>query len=176
MAPISSSQRIVDQPRTGDHGWFNGRSLIVLQRILALSGMLLGSAIVALVWMVLVNGQYSQAGIIENLAEQVRVRSPADLERRRLEVRGFMIRSQLAQAKSPIVIMGDSITEAALLPSSMCGRDIVNAGVGGMTVGSYLPLAKQLLAGRRVQSIIVALGIWNIVERAHRKGLCEFDR
>jgi lysophospholipase L1-like esterase len=83
---------------------------------------------------------------------------PADLESRRLEVRGFMIRSQLAQAKSPVVIIGDSITEAALLPSSICGHDIVNAGIGGMTVGSYLPFAKKLLAGRRVQSIIVALG------------------
>jgi lysophospholipase L1-like esterase len=77
---------------------------------------------------------------------------------RRLEVRSFMIRSQLAQAISPIVIIGDSITEAALLPSSVCGHDVVNAGIGGMTVGSYLPLAKQLLAGRRVQSILIALG------------------
>jgi len=73
-------------------------------------------------------------------------------------VRSFIIRSQLAQAKSPVVIIGDSITEAALLPSSICGHDIVNAGIGGMTVGSYLPLAKQLLARRRVQSIIIALG------------------
>jgi lysophospholipase L1-like esterase len=98
--------------------------------------------------------------MIEHLAEQVRIRikSPPDLESRRVEVRDFMIRSQLAQAKSPIAIIGDSITEAALLPSSICGHDIVNAGIGGMTVGSYLPLARQLLAGRRVQSIVIALG------------------
>jgi len=96
--------------------------------------------------------------VIGHLAERVGIRSAADLESRRLEVRSFMIRSQLAQAKSPIVIIGDSITEAALLPSSICSHDIVNAGIGGMTVGSYLPLAEQLLTGRRVQSIIIALG------------------
>jgi lysophospholipase L1-like esterase len=96
--------------------------------------------------------------VIEQLAEHVGIKSPADLGNRRLEVRSFMIRSQLAQAMSPIVIIGDSITEAALLPSSVCGHDVVNAGIGGMTVGSYLPLAKQLLAGRRVQSIVIALG------------------
>jgi len=81
-----------------------------------------------------------------------------DLESRRLDVRTFMIRSQLARAKNPVVIIGDSIAEAALLPSSICGRDVVNAGVGCMTVGSYLPLAEQLLAGRWVSSIIIALG------------------
>ena len=44
------------------------------------------------------------------------------------------------------------------MPSSVCGHDVVNAGIGDMTVGSYLPLAKQLLAGRRVQSVVIALG------------------
>ena len=119
--------------------------------------MLLGSAILVLL-VVLARGNPSQPGVIERVAEQVGIKSPGDLGNRRLEVRSFMIRSQLAQAVSPIVIIGDSITEAALLPSSLCGHDVVNAGIGGMTVGSWLPLAKQLLAGRRVQSIIIALG------------------
>ena len=119
--------------------------------------MLLGSAILVLL-VVLVPGDPSQPGVIERVAEQVGIKSPGFLGNRRLEVRSFMIRSQLAQAVSPIVIIGDSITEAALLPSSLCGHDVVNAGIGGMTVGSWLPLAKQLLAGRRVQSIIIALG------------------
>lgn len=158
MAPVSNSQRVVDQPQLGNRGRFDVRASLVLRRTVALGGMLLGSAIVALLLVVFVRGQHSEAGMIEHLVEQVRIKSPADLESRRLEVRGFMIRSQLAQAKSPIVIIGDSITEAALLPSSICGHDIVNAGIGGMTVGSYLPLAKQLLAGRRVQSIVIALG------------------
>jgi hypothetical protein len=158
VAPVNSLQRIVDQSRLENRGWFNDRpSSPVLQRALVLGGMLIGAVLVLLV-VVLVRGQHSQAAVIAHLTEQVGIRSPADLENRRLEVRTFMIRSQLAQAKSPIVIIGDSITEAALLPSSICGHDIVNAGIGGMTVGSYLPLAKQLLARRRVQSIIIALG------------------
>ena len=154
--PVNHVQRIVDQPRSERRGWFNDR-FPVLQRSLALAALLVG-AILALFLVVLILGQHSQAGIIERLAEQVGITLATDLESRRLEVRSFMIRSQLAQAKSPIVIIGDSITEAALLPSSVCGNDVVNAGIGGMTVGSYLPWAKQMLAGRRVRSIIIALG------------------
>jgi lysophospholipase L1-like esterase len=155
VAPVNNLQPIVSQPRPEKRGGFNEKFYSLLSsRILALGGMLLGSAILALL-VVLVRGQHSQAGVIEQPAV---IKSTADLGNRRLEVRSFMIRSQLAQAMSPIVIIGDSITEAALLPSSVCGHDVVNAGIGGMTVGSYLPLAKQLLAGRRVQSIVIALG------------------
>jgi len=114
--------------------------------------MLLGSAILALLLVVVLQGHHSQAGVIEHLIEQVRIKSPADLESRRLEVRSFIIRSQLAQAKSPVVIIGDSITEAALLPSSICGHDIVNAGIGGMTVSSYSPFGKATV-GRAACSI-----------------------
>ena len=55
------------------------------------------------------------------------------------------------------------------MPSSVCGHDVVNAGIGDMTVGSYLPLAKQLLAGRRVQSVVIALGTndFGIASSAH---------
>jgi lysophospholipase L1-like esterase len=152
-------QRIVSQPQAEKRGRFNDEKFYssLSSRIFALGGVLLCSAILALL-MVLVRGQHSQERRIEQLAEQVGTESSGDLENRRLEVRTFMIRSQLAQAVSPNVIIGDSITEAALLPSSVCGHDIVNAGIGGMTVGSYLPLAKQLLAGRRVESIVIALG------------------
>jgi len=72
---------------------------------------------------VLVRGQHSQERVFEQLAEQVRNKSPVDLENRRLEVRSVMIRSQLPQAMNPIVIIGDNITEAALLPSSVCGHE-----------------------------------------------------
>ena len=73
-----------------------------------------------------------------------------DLESRRLDVRAFMIRSQLARARNPVVIIGDSITEAALLPSSICGHDVVNAGVGCMTVGSYLPWQNSYWPGGEI--------------------------
>jgi transposase len=44
------------------------------------------------------------------------------------------------------------------LPSSVCGHDIVNAGIGGMTVGSYLPLAKQLKAARLLSAMWRGVG------------------
>ena len=157
MAGVNNVQQIVSQPQSGKRGRFNDEFYSLFSsRILALGGVVLCCAILALL-VVLVRSQHSRERVIEQLAEQVGAK-PEDLENRRLEVRSFMIRSQLAQAMSPIVIIGDSITEAALLPSSVCGHDVVNAGIGGMTVGSYLPLAKQLLAGRRVQSVVIALG------------------
>jgi lysophospholipase L1-like esterase len=151
--------RIFSQPQSEKRGRFNDEKFysLVSSRILALGGVLLSCATLALL-MVLVRGQHSQERKIDHLAQQVGTKSSEDLESRRLEVRTFIIRRQLAQAMSPIVIIGDSITEAALMPSSVCGHDIVNAGIGGMTVGSYLPFAKQLLAGRQVESIIIALG------------------
>lgn len=95
---------------------------------------------------------------IGRVSEQIRLNSPADLGNSRLDVRMFMIRSQLAQAKSSIIVIGDSITEAALFPSSLCGHTIINAGVGGMTVPSYLAIAKQVLPREPAALIVIALG------------------
>jgi hypothetical protein len=69
-----------------------------------------------------------------------------------------MIRSQLAQAECSIIVIGDSITEAALFPSSLCGHTIINAGVGGMSVPSYFAIAKQLLPDEPAALIVIALG------------------
>lgn len=92
---------------------------------------------------------------IGHLAE---LESPAGLDNRRLEVRRFMIHSQLAQGDHPIVIMGDSITEAAWLPDSVCGRPIVNAGIGGMTAGSYLAQFQQITTNQPMDLAVIALG------------------
>lgn len=156
MAPVSNSHRVIDRPRAEGRGRSSERRLVG-KRAMAFVAALL-CAIAGLLLVVFVGGPNSHAGVLGHIAERLGIESPSDLEKRRIEVRTFIIRSQLAQAKNPIVIIGDSITEAALLPSSICGADVVNAGIGGMTVGAYLPLAKQLLAGRRVRSIIVALG------------------
>jgi GDSL-like Lipase/Acylhydrolase family len=75
-----------------------------------------------------------------------------------VDVRTFMIRSQLAQAESSIIVIGDSITEAALFPSSLCGHTIINAGVGGVSVPSYFAIAKQLLPDEPAALIVIALG------------------
>ena len=118
MARVGNLQQIVSQPQSGKRGRFNDEFYsLFFSRILALGGVVLCCAILALL-AVLVRGQHTQERVIEQLAEQVGIKSPDDLENRRLDVRSFMIRSQLAQAMSPIVIIRDSITEAAycLLP------------------------------------------------------------
>jgi lysophospholipase L1-like esterase len=74
------------------------------------------------------------------------------------EVREFMIASQLAQMKSPIVFLGDSITEAAVLPSSICGVAVVNAGIGGAGVDELLKAVPALLNGKSPALVVVSIG------------------
>ncbi|WP_035675119.1 SGNH/GDSL hydrolase family protein [Bradyrhizobium liaoningense] len=75
------------------------------------------------------------------------------------DVRQFVIRSQLAQAgDDAVVFVGDSITESALFPEEVCGKAIINAGVGGATASSY---ADKVLAGVpafKPSLIVIALG------------------
>jgi lysophospholipase L1-like esterase len=113
-----------------------------------------------------------QAQDIGKLTDLMRIESPAEGGHRRLDVRLFAIRSQLAQADEPVIVIGDSITEGALLPSSICGHTVVNAGVGGMNAAGYLPFAKQFLT-KEAGLIVVALGTndstivspeWSVVE------------
>lgn len=78
---------------------------------------------------------------------------------RHADVRQFMIRAALDGLQSPIVVLGDSITEMARLPESACGHPIVNAGVGGAATSDFLTLAPVLLDDLpRPQIIVVALG------------------
>ena len=65
----------------------------------------------------------------------------------------------LARVDDPIVILGDSITEASTLPRSLCGYGIVNAGIGGVSTESGMDsLLTQSLGGRRAALVVVALG------------------
>ncbi len=74
------------------------------------------------------------------------------------EVRQFEIRSQLAQAgANAVVFVGDSITESAPLPSEVCGHRIVDAGVAGADVRSYLSMIKEIHEFR-ASAIVIALG------------------
>jgi lysophospholipase L1-like esterase len=60
---------------------------------------------------------------------------------------------------APIVILGDSITEASTLPRSLCGHPIVNAGFNGASTTSDLGTwLLEALDGRRAAAILVALG------------------
>lgn len=100
---------------------------------------------------------------IDSLIEQSRLLSPADMGNARIDVRVFAINSQIAQASDPIVFIGDSIIEGALLPPSLDGHPVVNAGIGGATPKLYLDIMKGrgLLSGLRAHSVVIALGTNN---------------
>lgn len=77
-----------------------------------------------------------------------------------LDIRRTIIASHLEQAGSnSIVIVGDSRVESARLPSEINGKNVVNAGVGGATVGLIetvvLPLIDQ------VHCIVFSVGVNN---------------
>jgi lysophospholipase L1-like esterase len=133
--------------------------------------LLAGLALVALVWTArdiravlaqldrIDQRSSASAANVSTILNEVRLAGPGDLGNRRIDVRLFMIRSMLAQAQDPIVFLGDSITEAALLPSSICGRPVVNAGIGGTRADSYAELARSsILNGLQASLIVIALG------------------
>jgi lysophospholipase L1-like esterase len=65
----------------------------------------------------------------------------------------------LSRAEQPILVVGDSLTEASTLPRSLCGHSIVNAGLNGASTKSDLgPWLTDVLEGKRVAGIVVALG------------------
>jgi lysophospholipase L1-like esterase len=81
------------------------------------------------------------------------------LYHRHADVRQFIIRTALDGVPSPIVVLGDSITEMAPLPDSACGHPVINAGVGGAATPDFLQLAPILFRGAaRPHLIVVALG------------------
>ena len=73
--------------------------------------------------------------------------------------RQFVLNYTLSRVDDPIVVLGDSIVEASMLPRSACGHPIINAGLNGASstsdLGAWL---KGALAGKRAAAIIVALG------------------
>ncbi|MGF6433465.1 SGNH/GDSL hydrolase family protein [Bradyrhizobium elkanii] len=73
-------------------------------------------------------------------------------------VREFMIRAALADAPAPIVVLGDSITEMAPLPRLLCGRPVINAGVGGQTIPEAKQLAGRVLQDQGAFLLVLAVG------------------
>jgi lysophospholipase L1-like esterase len=73
--------------------------------------------------------------------------------------RQFVIRSTLARFDDAIVVLGDSIVEASILPRSLCDHPIVNAGIGGASTASYLgALLSESLGGKQAALVVVSLG------------------
>jgi lysophospholipase L1-like esterase len=70
-----------------------------------------------------------------------------------------VIQSTLDRFPDPIVVLGDSIVEGSTLPRSLCGHEIVNAGIGGASTTSDLGtiLAKSL-GGKLTKLILISLG------------------
>jgi lysophospholipase L1-like esterase len=65
----------------------------------------------------------------------------------------------LSRVDNPIIILGDSITEASTLPRELCGHPIVNAGLNGASTASDLGTwLAEALDGSRAAGIVVALG------------------
>jgi hypothetical protein len=86
--------------------------------------------------------------------------TPRSTSQSHTDIRDFIIRSQVGRTKSPpILIVGDSITEAAFLPSALCSAPVVNAGIGGAGVTTDFPfIIRRSLAGRKAKLIVIALG------------------
>jgi lysophospholipase L1-like esterase len=75
------------------------------------------------------------------------------------EVREFVITSQLAQAgDGAVVIVSDSIGEAAQWPSEVCGHRVINAGIGGATAASYRLSIANRIPPFKASVVVIALG------------------
>lgn len=73
--------------------------------------------------------------------------------------RQIMLHYTFSRFERPIVVLGDSITEASTLPRSLCGRAVVNAGLDGASTASDLGTwLMEVLNGRRAAAILIALG------------------
>ena len=75
------------------------------------------------------------------------------------QARQLVLRYTLSRLDQPIVIVGDSVTEASTPPRAVCGHPIVNAGLNGASTNSDLGTwLIEALDGRRAAAILVALG------------------
>jgi lysophospholipase L1-like esterase len=84
--------------------------------------------------------------------------TPSTVSHEHSDVRLFMIQAHLARATHPIVVLGDSIAEAATFPESICDHPVVNAGIGGVGVDELLAVAPSLLQGKAPALVVVAIG------------------
>ena len=75
------------------------------------------------------------------------------------QARQLMLYYTLSRVDNPIILIGDSITEASTLPRALCGHPIVNAGLNGASTASDLGTwLIDALNGKRAAAIVVSLG------------------
>ena len=58
-----------------------------------------------------------------------------------------------------ILVCGDSRVEAALLPSSIAGLPVVNAGIGGATISLVGDELAGIIGARKVHLLVVSAGV-----------------
>lgn len=75
------------------------------------------------------------------------------------DVRLWIIKSQLSRVEKPIIIMGDSIVEAAMFPSEICGHPVINAGVGSATIGFFRAYAAMIANLTSPALVVLSVGI-----------------
>jgi hypothetical protein len=135
------------------------RSRLVLAFSVATAVVVFGTS----AWTIRELGKNNRA--ILNLGERIRETARA-LDRLRVgtvghehsDVRENVIAAHLARVKNPIIFLGDSITEAAVLPRAICGHPVVNAGIGGAGVDDLLKVAPSLLNDKSPVLVVVAIG------------------
>jgi hypothetical protein len=83
--------------------------------------------------------------------------------------RYYAIKTEIDQAKSPVIVFGDSIVEGAPLPKSICGLRVINAGVAGAGIEYFWNHARELLGSSRPALIVLAVGINNASSTASQQ-------
>jgi lysophospholipase L1-like esterase len=97
------------------------------------------------------------AAFLLGRAEQTRQTMPPGAEHR--ATRQHVLYLTLSRTEAPIVVLGDSIVEAATLPPAACGHALVNAGLSGASTTSDLAgWLRPALGESRPFAIIVSLG------------------
>ncbi len=125
-------------------------------------GLLALSAVAGLVILVTSAWTINEVGknnrAILNLRQAIDRLRPGTVGHEHSDVREFVIAAHLARAENPIVFLGDSITEAAVLPDSICGHSVINAGIGGAGVDEMLKVGPLLLKGKSPALVVLAVG------------------
>jgi len=68
-----------------------------------------------------------------------------------------MLYYTLSRVDNPIILVGDSITEASTPARELCGHPVVNAGLNSATTASDLGTwLVEALNGRRAAAIVVS--------------------
>jgi hypothetical protein len=83
--------------------------------------------------------------------------------------RYYAIKTGIDQAKSPVIVFGDSIVEGAPLPKSICGLRVINAGVAGAGIEYFWNHSRELLGSSRPTLIVLAVGINNASSTASQQ-------